>query len=1059
MTPEIVPEAGQLVEVRRRQYVVQEVRPSSLEPDPLAIEPERSFSLVRLSSIEEDSLGEKLEVIWELEPGTQVHRETGRLPAPEGFDDPTYLGAFLNAVGWGAISSADPSVLQSPFRSGISIEDYQLDPVVRALKMPRVNLLVADDVGLGKTIEAGLVAEELILRHRADTIMIVVPASLQIKWRDEMKEKFGLPFEIVDSELMRDLRRRRGLHANPWTHYPRLITSIDYLKREGPMRRFKETLPGAGEPRYPRRFDLLIIDEAHNVAPSGGGNYAVDSQRTLAIRTIAPHFEHRLFLTATPHNGYWESFSALLELLDDQRFAVGIRPPKDRLRTIMVRRLKSEIENPDGSKRFPDRRIIPLEVDYTDEERDAHRWLKEYTDLRKKAAADESGRTATEFVLKLLKKRMFSSPAAFLATLEKHERTLRGLSDDPKRGRRPSAGALRREFLSTEETADDEERESLTGDAVVRASGVFDSLTDREKVLLRKLKDWAHRAAKRADSKAEALLDWLEKTVRTGGDWNDERVILFTEYRATQKWLQGILAAEGYAGDGRLLVLYGGMKTEDRESIKAAFQARPSEAKVRILLATDAASEGIDLQKHCHRLVHVEIPWNPNVLEQRNGRIDRHGQKHEPLVHHFVGQGYRDLEAGQETKAGTLEGDLEFLMVAVRKLKEMKEDLFGKVSAVVADQVEQAMLGERTRLETEAVEKEGEPVREYFRFERELREEIKKLRVQLEESRAELHVTPEAVKNVVDVALTLANQPPLLEAQVPGLWPDPDGIRESCPVFRMPIFTRPEWARCAEGLEHPHTNRRRPVTFDHEIAADRDDVVLVHLNHRLVQMAQRLLRAEIWSRKDRRSLFRVTVMAVPDDLLEGRAVVAHGRVVVTGGDSHHLHEEVIQTGGWLRDGRFRRTNVTETKQLFEGALPLPVSEKVKAEITDDWSWIQPRLEASLEARMKERTENLDSILERRREGETGRARSVLEDLQKTIQSKLDEQPPPQLELWPEPEREQLERNRESLHLRLKSIPEQIEREVESIAKRYSDPVPRLFPVSVTFLVPQSEADI
>lgn len=137
-----------------------------------------------------------------------------------------------------AVASGDPHVLtgQAPFRAGIEIEDYQLDPVVRALSMPRTNLLIADDVGLGKTIEAGLVMQELMLRHRARTVMIVCPAGLTLQWCDEMRDKFGLDFRIVDSGLLKHLRRARGLYANPWTHHPKLIVSVDWLKRDRPMR-------------------------------------------------------------------------------------------------------------------------------------------------------------------------------------------------------------------------------------------------------------------------------------------------------------------------------------------------------------------------------------------------------------------------------------------------------------------------------------------------------------------------------------------------------------------------------------------------------------------------------------------------------------------------------------------------------------------------------------------------------------------------------------------------------------------------------------------------------
>ena len=199
-----------------------------------------------------------------------------------------------------------------------------------------------------------------MIRHRARRILIVCPASLQIQWRDQMRDKFGLDFRIVDSELMRELRRKRGIHVNPWMHFPRLITSIDFIKRERPLRLFKETLPNEGESLYPRRYDILVLDEAHNCAPSSRGKYATDSLRTQALRLMVPHFEHKLFLTATPHNGYPESFSALLELLDDQRFARGTMPDRKQLGAVMVRRLKSELPKKfDGSTVFPSGRSNP----------------------------------------------------------------------------------------------------------------------------------------------------------------------------------------------------------------------------------------------------------------------------------------------------------------------------------------------------------------------------------------------------------------------------------------------------------------------------------------------------------------------------------------------------------------------------------------------------------------------------------------------------------------------------------------------------------------------------
>src|SRR5437588_2700656 len=333
------PEIGQLVVVRKRPFVVTEIVPSATGT---AANGNGASHLIRLSSVEDDGLGEELQVIWEIEPGTTVH-EKSTLPNPDSFDYPKRLQAFLDAVRWGAVSQADDKALQSPFRSGIEVDEYQLDPVVRALSMPRVNLLIADDVGLGKTIEAGLVVQEMILRHRVRSVLIVCPSSLQLQWRDEMRDKFGPEFRIIDSEGISQLRRKRGIHVNPWSHFPRLITSIDFLKRERPLRSFRETLPAGEEAAYPRRYDLLIVDEAHNVAPSGRGQYATESMRTLAIRALTPHFEHKLFLSATPHNGYRESFAALLELLDNQHFARAANWSPAQLDAVMVRRMKNEL--------------------------------------------------------------------------------------------------------------------------------------------------------------------------------------------------------------------------------------------------------------------------------------------------------------------------------------------------------------------------------------------------------------------------------------------------------------------------------------------------------------------------------------------------------------------------------------------------------------------------------------------------------------------------------------------------------------------------------------------
>lgn len=437
------PEPGQLVEVRRRQWIVSDVDASAVAPEL----PKQN--LVKLESIDEDALGEELEVVWELEPGAHVIERAG-LPALVGLDDSAKLEAFLDAVRWGAATNADRGYLQAPFRSGVSIEDYQLDPLVRAIDMARTNLLIADDVGLGKTIEAGLVVQEMLLRHRARTILVLCPSSLQEKWRTEMAEKFGLEFRIVDTGAVKRLRRERGLHANPWTSFPRLIASIDWAKQGEGIRLLRDVLPP--QPTFPRRFDMLILDEAHNLAPTVG-KYAVESLRTRLVRLLAPHFQHKLFLTATPHDGYTESFTALLELLDDQRFSRNILPPEDQLARVMVRRLKSDLVDAKGKRLYPVRRLEALDVQYTADEREARKLLEQYIASREKH--DEREGAASHFVHQLLRKRLASSPAAFSSTFARHLTTIegtvgvrRGSSLDDSRDRRervllPDAAAAR----------------------------------------------------------------------------------------------------------------------------------------------------------------------------------------------------------------------------------------------------------------------------------------------------------------------------------------------------------------------------------------------------------------------------------------------------------------------------------------------------------------------------------------------------------------------------------------------------------------------------------------
>lgn len=1026
-----VPEPGQLVEVRLRQWIVVEVSSSRL------LTSSSQQHAVTLSSIDEDGLGEMLEVIWEIEPGAQVIERAG-LPSITGLDDSDTLEAFLDAVRWGAVTKADHrSFLQAPFRSGVSIEDFQLDPLVRAIDMARVNLLIADDVGLGKTIEAGLIIQEMLLRHRARTVLIVCPASLQEKWRLEMLEKFGLEFHIVDTSYIKQLRRERGIHANPWTSHPRLITSMDWAKSGEGLRTMRDVLPVKSS--YPRKFDMLVIDEAHNIAPVGRANYAMESQRTQFIRSISPHFQHRLFLTATPHNGYTESFTSLLELLDDQRFARNVLPDEKLLNQVMIRRLKSDLVDSEGKLLYAQRKLKVLPVEYSDRERSTHEKLDEYCHSREQGAEKVSNAFGTTFVNQLLKKRLFSSPAAFASTLEKHIVTL----THEKQSNDKNVMAeriLHKAILRLEEDyADDREIENAQSEAIEEASRHDQPLTTDQKQMLDELRQWAQIAKNQVDAKAKAVLEWIDTNLKANGQWNELRVILFTEYRTTLQWMHEILASHGLAGD-RLAILHGSMTLDEREEVKAAFQTSPNTSAVRILLATDAASEGIDLQNYCNYLIHLEIPYNPNVMEQRNGRIDRHGQRQKEVVI------WHPVDGGENSKL-RIGGHGDDILRALRKLESMRADM-GSVNPVIAPQMSGLIEGTIKDLDTRLAEARIAKTKRFISTERELKERIAKLHDRLLSAKNDFHLTPEHIRMAVNTGLTLAGRPVMEPCMLKDA---PVGS-----VFKMPALSG-TWARCLEGLRHPYTQNIRPITFDHSVAKGRDDVVLVHLNHRLVQMCLRLLRAEIWARDDVKNLHRVTVRSVPDTLLDSPAVAVVSRLVITGGNHHRLHEELTIAGGYLGDKSFRREEgVNKIQQWFEQAKSATAAFSLFDAFRVRFDRVQSSILQSVEARSKDRLQYLTNTLQARKERELADINNVLNELEKNINAELlKDRQPIQLSLFSEDERIQIRRDNAALVARLARIPTEREQEIQAIETRYTNIDDRTFPVAVIFLVPES----
>lgn len=311
-----IPREGMMAVVRNRRGMIAAVHPFDAD----------EAGRCHLVDVEyTDGTGAETEqLLWEVEPGTDV-LEPAALPR---VDDAAPMelrefDAMVRAARWSALTPSlpfsglddDRPPLAAPMYGAIHPEAYQLVPVLRALEMPRVALLLGDAVGLGKTIQAGMVLRELMLRRRIRRVLVLCPASLRTQWRDEMQEKFALPFEMVDRPSTLRLQRDVGVDANPWRTYERIIASYHYLKQPDVLEQFRTTAEPGEDGGL--RWDLLIVDEAHNLAPA---SFGADSELSRTLQRISPWFEHCVFLTATPHNGHTRSFSGLLEALDPVRF-------------------------------------------------------------------------------------------------------------------------------------------------------------------------------------------------------------------------------------------------------------------------------------------------------------------------------------------------------------------------------------------------------------------------------------------------------------------------------------------------------------------------------------------------------------------------------------------------------------------------------------------------------------------------------------------------------------------------------------------------------------------
>ncbi len=500
----------------------------------------------------------------------------------------------------------------------VRIEPYQLVPLMRALELPRPRLLLADGVGLGKTIEAGLIAAELIARRRAHRILIVAPAGpLLRQWEQEMRYRFGLRFTVLaDSAALRDERRKLEMGGNPFGATAFVLTSLDFAKQESVLEELERTA-----------WDLAIIDEAHHCVSAANTTSREDTLRRRLAEVLARQSDGLLLLTATPHDGYDPHFASLMELLDPS--LVDGRGGLSGLayRRHVVRRLKSHIADPvTGLPLFRERRVVPVPIRCDDPVMQSfHRTLSALVAPRLNRAS-EAKKFGDALAFVSLLKRSVSTIAACVATLRVVADRYAGLGDRPepvaeRRERVRTLRAYRRRamrfgVLDSQAETDVERLEAEDIAADLRATG------DTEAALRSLIR--LGEAAELFDPKLEALIAEI-RLIRAAEP--NANVLVYTEYGDSQA--AAVRALHGIGGE---VLTIGGQDSEEARTLAAE---RCAMEENLILVSTDSLAEGLNLQQRCHYLIHLDLPYNPNRLEQRNGRIDRYGQTEEPEIRYL----------------------------------------------------------------------------------------------------------------------------------------------------------------------------------------------------------------------------------------------------------------------------------------------------------------------------------------------------------------------------------------------------------------------------------------
>lgn len=820
------------------------------------------------------------------------------------------------------------------------------------------------------------------------------------------------------------------------------------------------------------------------------------------MRDLAPRFEHKLFLSATPHNGHSNSFAALLEMLDPQRFCRGVpiqgAAGRKLLDSVMVRRLKRDLREIDNSA-FPDRQIVPIRVSHLPEdapELELAKLLQQYRRCRNERLkmATESSRRTAMLVVVSRQKRLLSSIEAFARTLAVHRRAVERQSEQAQSELRDGQLTMRPQVahpcpqenfdLLAEAPDSDDDRAELSEDEVeaeadlqmTRAS-MHDrpSLTELE--LLERMGAIAERARYEVDGKLQALIDWIRENLcpdlgKPNAQWNERRVLIFTEYTDTKRYLQHRLSeaiTNSNRAEDRIEIFQGGMNNERQEAIKLAFNRHPQVHPLRILIATDAAREGVNLQNHCADLFHFDVPWNPSRMEQRNGRIDRKLQRAKVVRCHYFVLTQRQEDKVLETlvrKTETIQQELGNLSpVVVRNLSTRLE------AGIEGEQVEQLSLEIEQVQAPETVREELETIRPEVQ---KLCQQEEELQAMLQKSQQWLSLDDRALREALSAALEVLGPPKLSAVDPEAAINNIEQAQWQFPALDRLPGADPSWAATLDSLRSPRQPdqkiyqwRRespiRPVVFADPGTLD-GNVVHLHLEHRLVQRLLGRFRTQGFIHDE---LSRACVCGTTDAVPK---VLVFGRLSLYGEGASRLHDEVLCVAAEWREPELRAGGTlrpldaaAESKAIAELNTALvtprlqvsdddPLQAKLKAGVTKDIT----DLLRPLEAKSQQCQEAAEQALKKRGQREANSMRELLKRQRDRIAEQYHEQDLEvvQLELNLK-EFRQMETDRRYWERRLDQLETEIETEPKRIRQMYAVKASRVEPIGVAYLWPVS----